>query len=996
MRLGVRCPARQPTWDAILITAAGPDQARLYQLHLQRAVDRGRIAKHTLVLAVPDPLGRRIGSGGATLGAIRELDAALRSKGDGFSGKRVLLVHAGGDSKRVPWANAIGKAFLPLPILAQDACADEPVPLLFDHILAVSSLAAAQLPDRGGLLIMTGDVLPCFDASKMTTPRDGALVVTVPTSLAVAANHGVILSQKTDDGTSACFAVEDLLQKPSRDEMYARGAVSSDSTALLDTGIFVVVGDAWDDLIRMSLAELDPLRMLLDNAQEMSLYEEIAGAWVPARHSWLRNRPLGKLLVQELGAQRLYHYCAYDLQFLHFGTSSEILQHLASDDSGPIHRRQFTLVSTNEDSATRLASSSVILASRVDGGAAVGDSSLVFNSSLSSKVKVGSSCVVSGVHHTEDFLELSLPDGHCLWDVPLKDSLGRVMLCCGLGDNPKLSATQGGTFCGRTWDQVLGRLQIEKNDVWTDASTQQDLWHAKLFSVQSAGERTENFTFAMWLMGSCRDTSISKAWLAAKRLSFAELQEFTDFEAMHLGMSDLHAELAAEFATGSLEDGLMDRNFSLLAREMQFGTTVGAETFQRLLSRVPAEASVPASRRSQVRSDLSRGIGDKNAARVHEAQAFEAVAAETSAAVCQDGVGSKLLRLQPSRSSIVNLPVRLDIVGGWSDTPPWSIERKGCVLNMAVYLNGAAPVGAEVLLKKIPGVCLRDDTGNNCWIEEPTSLRAPFDENDPFRLVKAALVVTGWTSPENIVTSSPWGLEINTRASVPRGSGLGTSSILAAAVIRGLLEVSGGNSSKDSVAALVLVLEQLMGTGGGWQDQVGGIYPGLKLTTSLPSKPLTFSIETVPLPPDFREELEHRMLLVFTGQVRLAHKVLQKVVKRYLQRDSLLLSSIQRLVKLAKLGRDGFLQQDLDSVGKIMQEAWQIHQELDPFCSNVLVDSIFKKISHLSCGYKLVGAGGGGFAIVMAKDRDSAGLIREVLSSSFKDSIELYRWSLMV
>lgn len=62
--------------------------------------------------------------------------------------KHVLLLHAGGDSKRVPWANPMGKVFLPLPYLAQDD-PDGSVPLLFDHILAIASSARQAFQNEG-------------------------------------------------------------------------------------------------------------------------------------------------------------------------------------------------------------------------------------------------------------------------------------------------------------------------------------------------------------------------------------------------------------------------------------------------------------------------------------------------------------------------------------------------------------------------------------------------------------------------------------------------------------------------------------------------------------------------------------------------------------------------------------------------------------------------------------------------------------------------------
>lgn len=68
-----------------------------------------------------------------------------------FIAKRhILLLHAGGDSKRVPWANPMGKVFLPLPYLAADD-PDGPVPLLFDHILAIASCARQAFKNEGYL-----------------------------------------------------------------------------------------------------------------------------------------------------------------------------------------------------------------------------------------------------------------------------------------------------------------------------------------------------------------------------------------------------------------------------------------------------------------------------------------------------------------------------------------------------------------------------------------------------------------------------------------------------------------------------------------------------------------------------------------------------------------------------------------------------------------------------------------------------------------------------
>lgn len=131
-------------------------------------------------------------------------------------------------------------------------------------------------------------------------------------------------------------------------------------------------------------------------------------------------------------------------------------------------------------------------------------------------------------------------------------------------------------------------------------------------------------------------------------------------------------------------------------------------------------------------------------------------------------------------------------------------------------------------------------------------------------------------------------------------------------------------------------------------------------------------------------------------KVRLAHQVLQKVVVRYLRRDNLLISSIKRLAALAKLGREALMSCDLDELGEILLEAWRLHQELDPHCSNELVDRLFAIADQYCCGYKLVGAGGGGFAMLLAKDCGHASELRRLLEGSPDLGVKVYNWSIFL
>lgn len=1052
LRLSVRHPARVPTWDAIVLTAASPEQAQLYHWQLNRAKRMGRIADSTVTLAVPDPEGARIGSGAATIHAVYALadhllrlhqgpaapqvydtpsstngsskkDAPLQSIVDFMAKKHILLLHAGGDSKRVPWANPMGKVFLPLPYLAADN-PDGPVPLLFDHILAISSSARQAFKNEGGIFIMTGDVLPCFDASTISLPDDSCCMITVPITLDIASNHGVVVASKNgimNENYSLCL-VENLLQKPTMKQLLESEAIQPDGRALLDTGIIAVRGKAWMELVMLSYSSSQTMvSELLKCRKELSLYEDLVAAWVPARHEWLKSRPLGNELVDALGNQKIFSCCAYGLSFLHFGTSSEVLDHLSRFDSGLVGRRH--LCSIPETTVCDIAASAVILSSKISPGVSIGEDSLIYDSSLSGRIQIGSQSIIVGVNIQElsdpewigNKVTFILPDRHCLWEVPLVGSVGRIIIYCGLQDNPKNSAEGDGTFCGKPWRKVLHDLGIQESDLWSLSGSQgRCLWNARIFPILSSSEM---LTLGMWLMGSTSYNSgdMLSMWRNSHRVSLEDLHRSIDFPQLCTASSYHQADLAAGIAKACITYGLLGRNLAQLCEEILQKDISGIEICKEFLALCPSLETqnpgvLPQSRAYQVQVDLLRACGDEVNACTVEQNVWTAVASETASAVKygthnhafdSNGVVKSLSNLKnklagysfKQRRATVELPVRVDFVGGWSDTPPWSLERSGCVLNMAISLEGSLPIRTVIETTENVGILIADDAGNNIFIEDPSSVNAPFVKDDPFRLVKSALLVSGILR-HSILSNS--GLQIRTWANVPRGSGLGTSSILAAAVVKGLLNVMEENESNENVARIVLVLEQIMGTGGGWQDQIGGLYPGIKCTNSFPGQPLRLQVIPLVSSSELVVELEQRLLVVFTGQVRLANQVLQKVVIRYLRRDNLLISSIKRLATLARIGREALMNGDVDELGEIMLEAWRLHQELDPYCSNELVDKIFAVADPYCSGYKLVGAGGGGFALLLAKDLHCAQELRQTLEKTPDLDVKVYNWSIFL
>jgi len=970
LHLSVEAPERVPGWDVILLTAASEQQAELYRLEVERARRRGHVTSRTQTLVVPDPDGRRIGSGGATLNALRLLVKAGPELD--FEHSRVLLIHGGGDSRRAPWANLLGKPFVPLPLLAD---ADSPLPTLFDHLLAVAAPAAAQMPE-GGLFLLTGDVLPLFGAGRLLMPGDAGLVVTTPVSLDVAARHGVIVADREGRVTA-------LLQKPSMEEVAETGALVAGGAALLDTGIYAFTGRAYQDLLDLSQAEPDLVTEVLRSGRELSFYEELVAALVPSHRRALQKRRLGRRLVEALGKRPLFHHRADDMAFIHFGSTAEILQHLHRLAGHGLASRVLA------ECGSAVEPSALIYCSELSAAAAVGMGSLIYGCRLGRGAIIGMRCVVLGVDSGNQ--SFRLPDNCCLWQTPLKageDGASRLAtVCCGVDDNPK-DSLQTATFCNQSLIRWMQGHGVDAEHLW-DGGVHRTLWNARLFPV---GVLSESLEIAGWLLGDGgTNAALRKLWRRSQRHSLATLHEAADATALITRIDKLTGRLAEKAIRYTVQGGL-DRNVAALVSQLHENQRRRRVT--NLLSRLSLEAAsapsgVPPSRRLQMRSDLCWATGQNDRAVEFSAAAFRAVQEEVADAV-EPCTPEPVCGLEEGRRIQVELPVRFDIAGGWSDTPPYCLERPARVLNLAMSLDGALPVGAsaEVLGEPRWELAL-EDVGASTTLWEPARAAAIGGRPDAFALLRTALVLTGYGSTKGLTQ----GVRVRTWFRAPQGSGLGTSSILAAALVTALQRLAGRVEDSETVSDLVLVLEQMMTTGGGWQDQVGGLVPGVKCISSMPVRPLRLTVEKVPLLPQVSEELQQRMIIAFTGQNRLAKDVLQIVVRRYLQRDAKVLSAIERLVELATEGRKALALGDIDGLGATLREVWQVHQQLDPHCSNPRVDAILHEVEDLASGAKLAGAGGGGFIGILAKDTEAARRTRAILDGLGR-GIKTYDWAL--
>lgn len=284
-------------------------------------------------------------------------------------------------------------------------------------------------------------------------------------------------------------------------------------------------------------------------------------------------------------------------------------------------------------------------------------------------------------------------------------------------------------------------------------------------------------------------------------------------------------------------------------------------------------------------------------------------------------------------------------------------------------------------------------------------------------LLKCALVVLGLVTAEQITTnrdqgllsevltgfcniddSSSLGLHVVVTSLLPHGSGMGGSSILAGCVLASVgkclgIEFTSGPESavgtNDAIQA-VIALEQILTTGGGHQDQANGLFPGAKTVTCNPLEfPLNISIDPIQLDSVFAQTLNENLLLIFTGQTRLAKGILSQCLRRWSTRSQAIVENVKGLNSNALLARHALEDSSLEQLGKAFEIYWSQKKVMAGGDSGVeprLVKRIIEQLhskKHIH-GASLCGAGGGGFLALIKSETISLTEIRSTLDETIQ------------
>ncbi|XP_060067670.1 fucose-1-phosphate guanylyltransferase-like [Ylistrum balloti] len=245
MRGKKRADHCQEFWDIVVITAGDEDQKKAFEAQIDSKLSQKELPLDCPIHVVADPPGPKLGNGGSTFTSLQFLEKEYKE--DLFK-KRVLLIHAGGQSRRMPSTSILGKIFAPIP-------SGNPLYQMLDFKLAVYLPLIPRMP--AGVFVCCADDFLVYNLGKEGSDenwgfsKSGFTALAHPSSLGVGTKHGVYVVKSLDEvDTSLHIQQSDcvqVLQKPSVQAMDIHGAVISMKDNKLPDGIEVKGSTVYTD-----------------------------------------------------------------------------------------------------------------------------------------------------------------------------------------------------------------------------------------------------------------------------------------------------------------------------------------------------------------------------------------------------------------------------------------------------------------------------------------------------------------------------------------------------------------------------------------------------------------------------------------------------------------------------------------------------------------------------------------------------------------------------
>ena len=291
-------------------------------------------------------------------------------------------------------------------------------------------------------------------------------------------------------------------------------------------------------------------------------------------------------------------------------------------------------------------------------------------------------------------------------------------------------------------------------------------------------------------------------------------------------------------------------------------------------------------------------------------------------------------------------PLRISFAGGGTDVPPFPEEEGGCVLNATIN-------------KHTYGT-LRPRTDHHIQIASVDFgllLHCEADRliyDGKLDLVKAAIRKFGYANG---------GFSLFLESDAPPGSGLGSSSSMMVTLVGLLKEYKALPLADYEIAQLAYGIERReLGIRGGLQDQYAAAFGGFNFMEFSGDRVI---VNPLRISPSGVNELEHNLLLCYTGRTRLSDRIIEDQTCRYQQRQGDTLQGLREQKVLAVELKNALLQRRFNDFGDLMHQAWVAKKKISPKISTPAIDGFYEEAcKHGALGGKIMGAGGGGYMVV--------------------------------
>jgi D-glycero-alpha-D-manno-heptose-7-phosphate kinase len=300
-------------------------------------------------------------------------------------------------------------------------------------------------------------------------------------------------------------------------------------------------------------------------------------------------------------------------------------------------------------------------------------------------------------------------------------------------------------------------------------------------------------------------------------------------------------------------------------------------------------------------------------------------------------------------------PLRISFAGGGTDVSPYPEEKGGAVLNCTIdkfayaTLEAIPAGGGKVEVESL-------DYNVTVNYEKPADFLEATGELD---LVQAALRVL---RPQN-GSSATDGLKLFLHSDAPPGTGLGSSSTMVVALVGAFQQYLREPWTSYDVAELAYQIERReFGMKGGRQDMYAAAFGGFNFMEFHRDRTI---VNPLKIRSEVLNELAYRLLLCYTGTSHYSNDIIERQQQSYSEKRASTVSALDATKQLAVDMKNELLRGNLDEMGRLLDEGWQLKKRFTDGITNDRIDAFYAAARAAGAlGGKLVGAGGGGYLLL--------------------------------